>query len=123
MEPKKVLIVEDNPICLKVAEMVNRLMGHEITTASNAKEALDHCNKTNETYDLVFMDIGLPDMDGTQLTKKIRQIKGFDQTVIIALSAHISREDENLNGFGFNSVHEKPLTRMGLQNILVEYFA
>ena len=123
MNTKNVLIVEDNPICIKVAEMVNRLMGHDITTAANAKEALEHCSKTHKTYDLVFMDIGLPDMDGTKLTRKLRQLTGFDKTVIIALSAHISKEDENLNGFGFDSVYEKPLTRVGLQNILTEHFA
>ena len=82
MNLKKYLLSKTTLYASK-AEMVNRLMGHDITTAANAKEALEHCSQTHKTYDLVFMDIGLPDMDGTKLTRKLRQLIGLDKTVII----------------------------------------
>ncbi|HJN37915.1 MAG TPA: response regulator [Gammaproteobacteria bacterium] len=122
-EQISVLIVEDNPICLKVASLVNSMKGHDITSASTAKGALDLCKQAKKPFDLIFMDIGLPDMEGTLLTREIRQVEGFSHTVIIALSAHILSQEPSLNQYGFNEVCEKPLTKQLLEKLLFNHFA
>lgn len=117
-----VLIVEDNLICLKVASLVNSMMGHRVSSVSTAQCALNLCSQATEPFDLIFMDIGLPDMEGTLLTQEIRKLEGFKDTVIVALSAHIRSQEPDISCFGFNEIHEKPLTKNGLEGILSSHF-
>ena len=84
-----VLIVEDNPVNQMVAEKIFTDHGHDVTLAGNAADALKEVAQTD--YDLVLMDINLPDMEGTKLVKKIRaQQPQYIDIPVLAVTANIA---------------------------------
>lgn len=108
---RNILLVEDNELNQKIAVTMLDDMGHQIDVASNGEEALAKFN-TND-YDLIFMDIGLPDMDGLDVTSKIRQQEDLTRsknTPIVAMTAHVYEEDKNnCLEAGMNDVITKPV--------------
>ena len=66
-----ILLVEDNPINQKVAQRLLEKAGHSVTLAGNGREAVDHV--TNKEFDLVLMDVQMPEMDGFEATAAIRE--------------------------------------------------
>ena len=86
-----VLVVEDNLINQKVSKILLEQVGCKVDIADCAKEALE---KVKKPYDIVFMDIGLPDMDGFQVVEKIREREAPEQHVpIVAMTAHVFAHD------------------------------
>ena len=77
----------------------------------------------NKTYDLVFMDIGLPDMDGHAVTMKIREHeKGIRHAPIVALTAHANdAEKAKAMASGMDGFYAKPLTPQIAQQVLSQY--
>ena len=107
-----VLVVEDNAIAQTVAKSILAQLGCHVDLAINGKEALSLW-KQNE-YDLIFMDIGLPDMDGYQVTHHIRvqEVAKNRHTPIIALTAHVGEENkQRCIESGMNAVLSKPLSQ------------
>jgi len=87
MKKSKILIVEDNYIARKVAGLVLKSFNCEIEFANSGKEAILLVQENH--YDLLFMDIGLPDIDGFMVTKEITtRLKDNLKLPIIALTAH-----------------------------------
>ncbi len=116
-----ILLIEDDYICQKAAELLLADLNHRVDVASSAGEALA---KLEKKYDVIFMDIGLPDMGGMELAKKIRNEAGCNQnTFIAALTAHVSQDhkDEFLNA-GMNAVLFKPFSSEDLDGILNHFF-
>lgn len=105
-----VLVVEDIPIAQIAARFVlEQISGIKIDIANNGAHALTLATQTQ--YDLIFMDIGLPDIDGFEVTKKLRSMANYTHTPIIALTAH--DEDsykKRAAEVGMNDFLEKPLT-------------
>ncbi len=87
----KVLLVEDNPINQKVASEILRLGGIEPETAENGVVAVEAIRKNR--FDLVLMDIQMPEMDGREATAVIRQELGLTALPIIAMTAHTMEGD------------------------------
>ncbi|TME16321.1 MAG: response regulator [Chloroflexi bacterium] len=86
------LIVEDNPANLALASRVLERAGHRVAGVATAAQAVDFL--TRERPDLVLMDIGLPDIDGLELTRRLRADPATSGLTIVALTAHARREDE-----------------------------
>ncbi|MCD4745694.1 MAG: tetratricopeptide repeat protein [Bacteroidales bacterium] len=91
----KILIAEDNILNAHVAILILKKLGHSTKTAINGKEAVDYLTK--EPFDLVLMDIEMPEMDGIEATKIIRA--GNENVLnpnipIIALTAHALKDYE-----------------------------
>lgn len=85
-----ILLVEDIELIQKFSTNMLETLGCKVTIANNGKEA-NQLLKNN--YDLIFMDIGLPDIDGLSLIQKIRQQEGDNKhTPIIALTAHATNK-------------------------------
>lgn len=105
----KILLIEDNPLNQMVAKSLLEELDCRINIASNGKQALQLFADGN--YDLIFADIGLPDMDGLTVTKEMRKYKGEKATIpIIALTAHVLQEDrENCLNAGADAVITKPI--------------
>jgi signal transduction histidine kinase/ligand-binding sensor domain-containing protein/DNA-binding response OmpR family regulator len=104
-----VLLVEDDPINQKLARHLLTRAGHRITVASNGKEALDVYTAAPGKYDIVFMDVQLPQMDGLETTRLIRS-RGFDKVPIIAMTAQAMRGDrEKCIEAGMNDYIPKPI--------------
>jgi CheY-like chemotaxis protein len=78
-------VVDDNPINLKLVANVLDLEGHRIVTAVDAKQA--QAVVQDALPDLVLMDIGLPDMDGLALSRKLKANPGTRHIIIVALTA------------------------------------
>ena len=89
---QKILIVDDNPLNLKLVCDVLSFEGYNISTACDAKEAMAAVQETPP--DLIVMDIGLPDMDGLSLTRKLKADKGTRHIRIVALSAFAMKSDQ-----------------------------
>ncbi len=104
----KVLLVEDNVINQQVAQEILEGMGLTVEVAGNGREALAVLHK-NE-YDLVLMDIQMPDMDGYEATRQIRADPRFEKLPVIAMTAHaMSGERERCLAAGMNEHIPKPI--------------
>ncbi len=88
----KVLVVDDNPVNLSVAQAMLERLGHHCTTASSGPEAatlLTTALASDAPMDVVLMDLEMPDMDGLQSTALLRRTPGAEHLPIIALTAHV----------------------------------
>jgi len=103
----KVLIVEDNKIAQRIAQQVIKSCGDESVTVETGIEAL-RC-AAEENYDLIILDIALPDVDGYTVRETLRG-QGI-KTPITGLTAHIDIAEEH--------IYSKPLTRKLYQNMLL----
>jgi two-component system, cell cycle response regulator DivK len=92
MRSEPLLIVDDNPINLKLARLLLTGAGYEVRTAGDAEEAL----KVLETYRprLILMDIQLPGMDGLALTRRLKSDPATENIIVIALTAYAMKGDE-----------------------------
>lgn len=85
--PLNILIAEDNPTNLQVALSMFSRLGYDAESVENGEEVLSLLEK--KTFDLIFMDIHMPVLDGIETTKKIHNIYGEKSPWIIALSASV----------------------------------
>jgi CheY-like chemotaxis protein/HPt (histidine-containing phosphotransfer) domain-containing protein len=90
----RVLLAEDNPINQEVAVELLRASGLTVDVASNGVQAVEMAQR--ERYDLIFMDVQMPLMDGFEATRLIRQIPGREHTPIVAMTANAFEEDRRL---------------------------
>jgi CheY-like chemotaxis protein len=105
--PMKILIAEDNPVNQLLAVMVLKKLGYDPHTATNGIKALEAV--LNEQYDLILMDVQMPEMDGLEATQLIRQQLKM-QPVIIAATANAMQEDrEQCMAVGMDDYISKPL--------------
>ncbi|KTD49814.1 response regulator [Legionella quateirensis] len=114
-----ILVVEDNPIAQIVAKSILSKLKCSADIAESGKKALDAWK--NHHYDLIFMDIGLPDMDGYEVTHLIRvhELTKKTHTPIIALTAHAGDENKKrCIDAGMNAVLAKPLTAVNCSDII-----
>ena len=107
--PLRVLLVEDNMINQKVASKILSRLGYQSDIASNGFEAIEALER--QTYDVVFMDIQMPEMDGNEATKRIRAKWPKDcQPYIIAMTAHALEGDrEKYIARGMDDYVSKPV--------------
>jgi signal transduction histidine kinase/HPt (histidine-containing phosphotransfer) domain-containing protein len=113
----KVLLVDDNATNLKVIGLLLKNLGHHVTTANHGADAIDLVNhhSSGQPFDLVFMDISMPVMDGLEATRCLRKIFSSEQLPIIAMTAHVEKEDEQrFLEAGINDVILKPLQKRDL---------
>jgi CheY-like chemotaxis protein len=91
----KVLVADDSPVNLEVASGLLELQGHRVDTAGNGREAVEAFEREN--YDVVLMDLEMPEMDGLAATVAIREIeeKTGRRTPIVAMTAHGGEEFRN----------------------------
>lgn len=117
----KVLLVEDNLINQKVLVGMLGKSGMDISVANNGQEALDMLDK-GEKFDIVFMDINMPVMDGYAAAQGIREEEKFNQLPIVALSAltSLSEIDAMFNS-GMNGYLSKPLKKEKLFTVFTMF--
>ena len=90
--PIRILLVDDNAINLKVASRMLERMGYKVDKATNGIEALQAQQRSG--YDLIFMDIQMPEMDGVTATKLIIKKYAQDRPRIVAVTAHAMKGDK-----------------------------
>ena len=113
----RILLVEDNPVNQQMAAITLMKAGYQVDIAENGRIAVEMVDKKN--YDLLFMDIQMPEMDGYEATGVIRKKQKDKHTPIIAMTAHAMQGDrEKCLEAGMDDYLPKPLNRDELFNIL-----
>ncbi|MEA3289141.1 MAG: response regulator [Campylobacterota bacterium] len=120
LEGSSILLVEDNKINQDIIIGLLEDSGIDITVANNGKEAVDLYNQNKDKYELIFMDLQMPIMDGYEATKIIR--KDNKEIPIIALTANAMKEDiEKTKDIGMDEHLNKPVDVDKLYSTLLEY--
>ncbi|MFN8608790.1 MAG: response regulator [Vulcanimicrobiota bacterium] len=113
-----VLLVEDNEINQEVAREILRLFGLRVSLAVTGQQALDALER--EAFDLVLMDLQMPEMDGLEATRRARGL-GY-RLPIVAMTANARREDRELClAAGMNDYLAKPINPEALSQLLGRY--
>ena len=121
-EVLRILLAEDNVVNQRLATRLLEKRGHRVAVAANGHEALDALAK--DSFDLVLMDVQMPEMDGMEATAKIRdmeKVTGKHQPVV-ALTAHAMKADHDLClAAGMDGYLTKPIRQQELDELLEKY--
>lgn len=118
-EPKasKILLAEDNQMNQFIAKKIFSTLGYTIDIAVNGREAVTM--HKNNSYDIIFMDVQMPEMDGLEATKKIHAMDQSRKPVIVAMTANALKEDEDICfAAGMQDFLAKPFTIEQLKMVL-----
>jgi CheY-like chemotaxis protein len=119
MRSLNLLVVEDNPVNQRLAFALLRKLGHQVTLAGNGSEAFDKW-KTCQ-FDLIFMDVQMPLLDGFEATRLIRQAEQSTPShiPIIAMTAHaMSGDRERCLEAGMDDYVSKPISQQSLKDVI-----
>ena len=116
---KRILVVDDSKINLKVANNILRPYNFTIVEATSGFEALELAE--TQTFDLILMDIMMPKMNGVECLRRLKEIPGFDIPVVALTADAIEGQDEKYIQAGFNDYLSKPIDRYQLNRVLNKY--
>ena len=121
---KKLLVVEDNELNLEIASTLLKEAGFAVDTAENGKVAVEKVEAASaDRYDLILMDIQMPEMDGYEATRRIRALPDTKKAAlpIVAMTANAFEDDrKNALRAGMNGHIAKPLDIQKLFQVLSE---
>lgn len=111
----KLLLVDDNAMMQKIQSTILQKLGHQTSVVSSGQQALEMLSR--QTFDCIVMDMQMPDMDGLETTRRIRQ--SGNQTPIVALTGN----DDNASRqacrqAGMNGFLTKPLQTSQVSQVL-----
>ncbi len=121
-EVLRVLLAEDNIVNQRLATRLLEKRGHRVTVAANGREALEALER--ESYDLVLMDVQMPEMDGMEATAKLREMEKLTgrRQPVVALTAHAMKGDQELClAAGMDGYLTKPIRQQELDELLEKY--
>jgi len=117
-EGRHVLLVEDNEVNLLIAREFLKAAGVQVTPASSAHEAIALV-QGGASFDLLFMDVQMADMDGLEATRVLRAMPGGANLIIVALTAHALPGDRaRCLAAGMDDYLSKPLSPEALNKCL-----
>ncbi|MBN1614930.1 MAG: response regulator [Deltaproteobacteria bacterium] len=117
----RVLLAEDNPVNQKLAALLLEKAGCVVDTAGNGKEAVTKYTAAPQDFDMIFMDIQMPEMNGLEATKILRD-GGFGTIPIIAMTAHaMSGDREICLAGGMTDYLAKPIKREEIARIVKKW--
>lgn len=122
----RILLVEDNTLNAEIAQTLLTDYGVHVDVASDGNEALEFFRADTNKYDIIFMDVQMPVMDGYQATAAIRDLESknskHSHTVIIGMSANAFKEDvDKALACGMDDYITKPIDVKKLQNLLRKF--
>jgi CheY-like chemotaxis protein len=119
-QDKKILIVDDNNLNIKVASNLLKKYGPIIDSVNSGQECIDKINQ-GEKYDLIFMDDMMPNMSGVETFKKLKENPNFTIPVCMLTANAIEGMKENYLSQGFNDYLSKPINKSELDRVLKEF--
>ncbi|GAB6281480.1 MAG: hypothetical protein STSR0008_02200 [Ignavibacterium sp.] len=121
MNQTKILVAEDNFINQKYLERLLKKLEYSFLIVGTGSEVIEVLKR--EKYDILFLDISMPDMDGFEVTKIIKEkFLQEEQPIIVALTANSSDEDkEKYLNAGMIDLLPKPIQIQDLKNIIEKY--
>jgi PAS domain S-box-containing protein len=119
--PLKILLAEDNDLNLQLMSLMFQQLGFDFEIAQNGIEAVQKVKESE--FDLVLMDVQMPQLNGLEASKLIRKIPGKEHLIIIGLSANVFEEDKK-KAFesGMNDYLTKPIRLAELADKLEYYY-
>ncbi|WP_435236936.1 aerobic respiration two-component sensor histidine kinase ArcB [Psychromonas sp. PT13] len=120
IKPLDILLVEDIELNILVARALLEKLGHHVDCAMDGAQALQKVSE--HSYQLILMDIQLPDMDGFEITQKLRQIYGGGLPPIVALTANVFSDKEYFIERGMDDALSKPLGVDALNKVINKQF-
>jgi CheY-like chemotaxis protein len=114
----RILLAEDNPVNQRVAMTMLSKMGHRVTLATNGLQALEHWRRSD--FDLIFMDVQMPEMNGLQATEQIRREEaGLAHVSIVAMTASAMSEDrDRCLAAGMDDFISKPVSYSAIEQMI-----
>lgn len=120
MPSDSLLIVDDNPVNLKLTKVLLTQEGYQVQTVGNAEEALTLLQTFKPR--LVLMDIQLPGMDGLELTRRLKTSPDTQHIKVIALTAYAMKGDEEkARAAGCDDYITKPIDTQALPRIVAKH--
>lgn len=117
---KKILLVDDNKLNIKVAKRLLNSLGYDnIVECYNGEECLEKVK--NDTFDIILMDIMMPIMDGPTALKNLQSLPNFNTPVVAITADALATSKEHYLSLGFNDYLSKPYTKEQLQDKLAKY--
>lgn len=118
---KKILIVDDSATIRNLVKIALKLDGYDITTAIDGQDALEKLGKNS--FDMLITDLNMPNMDGRELIKNVREISEFVKLPIIVLSSLSSAKDiTNTMDIGADAYITKPFDNVKLRAEISNFF-
>lgn len=116
-----ILLAEDNPVNQKLAVLMLNKAGYHVEVAATGVETLHKYIAAPDRYDLIFMDIQMPEMDGTEAARKLRQL-GHTRVPIVAMTANAMKGDRDIClAAGMNDYITKPIRREKVFEVISKY--
>ncbi|WML89482.1 ATP-binding protein [Thiothrix lacustris] len=119
---KHILLVDDDPMNQFFGRELLQTLGATVSVAASGTEAIQQIQQ--QSFDLVFMDVSMPGMDGYETTQKIRFDPNIPKLPIVALTAHaIAGERERCLAAGMNDYLTKPISLEGIRQMIYQWTA
>lgn len=113
----KILYIEDNPLNMRLVRKILKSLQYDMVEAIDGHSGLDMV--AHERPDLILVDVNLPDIDGLEVTQRLKQDREFAHIPIIALTANAMHGDrEHCLAAGCDGYIAKPVARQELKNVL-----
>ncbi len=120
LDNRKVLIVDDNKLNLKVAQKLLSKYNLLVTTLESGVECIEHIER-GEQYDIILLDDMMPKMSGKETLKKLKENENFKIPTIALTANAISGMKEEYLALGFDDYLAKPIEKIELERVLKEY--
>ncbi len=118
----RALLVEDNTVNQMLAKALLGKLGLSVVLAEDGRKAVEQLRNTPGDFDIVLMDIQMPEMDGYEATRLIRSELGLVDLPIVALTAHATHEERNrCLAAGMNDHLSKPFSKQALTDTLSKW--
>ena len=117
---KTVLYVEDSEEMIEIVKIVLKDSGYRILSQTDGQATLNFC--ANENPDLVLMDLNMPDMNGFEVTRKLRE-QGFTNPIVVLTASESDEDREKALAAGCNDYILKDMEMRGLETVIDSFIA